>query len=110
MRLVTVRNRSIEDFVKAVMDNPPRGWEVSGDIETWSAQWATETMPIANSALTRVRIGEPTQVQGGQGPKCTWPVTLSREYTRWANQQALNQLGKAGFRLAALLSVIFEHR
>jgi hypothetical protein len=110
MRLVNVRNRSIEDFVKAVMDNPPRDWEVSGDIETWSTQWATETMPIANSAITRVRIGEPTQVQGGQGPKCTWPVTLSREYTRWANQQALNQLGKAGFRLAALLRVIVEHR
>jgi hypothetical protein len=100
----------IEDFVKAVMDNPPRGWEVSGDIETWSTQWATEIMPLADGVITRVKIGEPAQVQERQGLKCTWPVTLSREYTHWANQQAVNQLGKAGFRLAALLRVIFEHR
>jgi len=32
----------------------------------------------------------------------TWP-------TQWANQQALTQLGKAGFRLAAILHAIFEN-
>ena len=36
-------------------------------------------------------------------PKCTWPITLTKEYTRWANQQALTQLGKAGFRLAQVV-------
>jgi hypothetical protein len=64
-------------------------------------------MPLANAVLSRIGIGEGEQV-GSQdrGPKCTWPVTLGRDYSTWANQQALTQLGKAGFRLAALLKLV----
>ena len=109
MRLVSVRNKSIDDFTKAITENPPLGWETSGDIDAWPTQWATEIMPLAKSALTRVQIGQALQTQGGLGPKCTWPVTLTRDYAQWANQQTLNQLSKAGFRLAALLRAIFEH-
>jgi hypothetical protein len=55
-------------------------------------------------------IGEPTLADSHEHkPKCTWPITLTKEYTQWANQQALTQLGKAGFRLAALLRAIFEN-
>jgi len=43
-------------------------------------------------------------------PKRTWPVIVTRDYTRCANQQALPQLSKAGFRLAALLRAVFENR
>jgi hypothetical protein len=41
-------------------------------------------------------------------PASSPPVTLPRAYTQWANQQALTQLGKAGFRLAVLFRAIFE--
>jgi hypothetical protein len=110
MRILNIRNRSIKDFATAIVNNPPTGWETSGDPETWSAQWATEIMPLANNAITRVDIGEgtPADGDGEQGPKCTWPVTLDRGYNQWANQQTLNQLGKAGFRLAALLRTAFQ--
>jgi len=65
-------------------------------------------MPIAKEALTRsdIDIGEGEPVTGDE---CTLrPVTIEKSYTQWANQQALTQTGKAGFRLAALLRAIFE--
>jgi hypothetical protein len=104
MRLAGIKRKSIEEFAQYIVDHPPAGWQTPGDPETWPTQWATEIMPLANAALSRVDIGEGEQV-GSQdrGPKCTWPVTLGRDYSTWANQQALTQLGKAGFRLAELL-------
>jgi len=104
MRLVGVRDKSIEEFAMAIARNPPRGWQTAGDPETWSTQWATEIMPLAHQALTRLHIAPGELVTGGPGGHCTWSVgPLPRDYTSWANQQALVQLGKAGFRLAALL-------
>lgn len=108
MRLDGVRNKSIADFVTALMRRPPTGWETQGDLDTWPTQWATEIMPLANQAITDVEIGEGTPSQGDRGPKCTWPVTLERDYTGFANQRAHAQLAKAGYRLAALLVAIFE--
>ena len=110
MRLLGVRDKSIEDFARAILSNPPGRWKMSGDPELWSTQWATEILPLADSALARVHIGEGEFANGGRGLKCTWPVALDRGYTQWANQQALNQLGKAGLRLAALLQAIFESK
>ena len=108
MRLVGVRNKSVDDFAWAIMSNPPRGWQTSGEPETWSTQWATEIMPLAKDSLTHVQIGEGAFGNGGRGLKCAWPVTLERSYTQWANQQALKQLSKAGFRLADLLQAAFD--
>jgi hypothetical protein len=103
MRLLNIRNGSVEDFAGAIFSNPPRGWQTSNNPETWSAQWATEIMPLANGALTRVEVDDGTPVEGERELKCNWHVTLDRGYAQWANKQALNQLGKAGFRLAALI-------
>jgi hypothetical protein len=103
MRLAGVKKKSIEDFATYIVEHPPIGWETSGDSETWPAQWATDVMPLANAALSRIEIGDGTRA----GLNCTWPVTLGRDYTSWANQQALAQLGKGGFRLAALLRAVF---
>jgi len=107
MRLVDVRNKAVDDFARVIVGSPPTGWKMSGDPGNWSAQWATEVMPLAKSALTRVQIGEGASAGGAFG-KCAWPIALDRSYTQWANQQALIQVGKAGFRLAALLQAIFE--
>jgi S1/P1 Nuclease len=103
-------SQTIADFAQAIINRPPVGWKTTGDPESWPAQWATEILPIAESALTEIEIGDATKTNSpGKKPTCTWPVTLPRAYTQWANQQALTQLGKAGFRLAAILRVIFEH-
>jgi S1/P1 Nuclease len=109
MRLAGIRRKNIEDFAQFIVNHPPAGWKMEGDPDTWPEQWATEIMPLANAALSRIDIGEGEQV-GSQdrGPKCSWPVTLGRDYSTWANQQALTQLGKAGFRLAELLKQILR--
>jgi len=98
----------------SIVASPPAHWETTGDVDTWATQWATEIMPISTKeALTRsdIDLGEGTPVETEESTlKCTWPVTFETSYTQWANRQALAQLGKAGFRLAALLREIFEPR
>lgn len=111
MRLMGVRNKSASDFAQAIVHDPPSDWQTSGDIETWPAQWASEILPLAEEAISRADIGEASShEEANTGLKCTWPATLERGYSDWANQQALIQLGKAGYRLAALLQAIFEER
>jgi len=104
MRLVGVRDLAIDGFAKVVVGAPPSAWRSSGDPDTWPAQWANEALLLARSALTQIEIGPGSVEAGG---KCTWPITLQRDYTNWSNRQALTQLGKAGFRLAELLRVVF---
>jgi hypothetical protein len=103
MRLAGVRDLSIDGFAKVVVGAPPQAWRPTGDPETWPAQWATESLLLARSALTQIEIG-PGAVEAGS--KCTWPITLQRNYTDWSNRQTLAQLGKAGFRLAEVLRVV----
>jgi S1/P1 Nuclease len=104
MRLAGVRNKSIKDFANFIVAHPPQSWETSGDVETWPEQWATEILPISNAALTKIAIGDGVHADDEEGGlKCTWPVTITRDYTTWANEQALEELAKAGFRLAAVI-------
>jgi hypothetical protein len=103
MRLAGVRDLSIDGFAKVVVGAPPQAWRPTGDPETWPAQWATESLLLARSALTQIEIGPGSVETGG---KCTWPITLQRNYTDWSNRQTLAQLGKAGFRLAEVLRVV----
>jgi S1/P1 nuclease len=104
MRLADVRNKSIDDFAQYIVAHPPVSSDTAGDPSTWAAQWATEVMPIANAALTKITIGQPSRQAG----RCTWPVKFDREYTEWANQQALALLTKAGFRLAAMVRAVLQ--
>jgi hypothetical protein len=100
---------SEEDFAKLLAATPPPGWETAGAPETWSAQWASEIMPLAVEAHARLTIRKgskpsPFPFTGG----CTWETTLEPSYEDWAKAQARNQLAKAGFRLAVLLKAIFK--
>jgi hypothetical protein len=106
IRLAGVRKRSIQDFATYVVAHPSAARQTVGDPETWPEQWASEIMPLAKAALTLMQIGDPVEAAPGS-PKCSWPVALSREYTSWANHEALAQLSKAGFRLAALVRTVF---
>ena len=104
MRLAGVRDGSIEGFAQMIVGTPPQAWRPTGDPETWPTQWATESLLLARSALTQVEIGPGAVEDSG---KCSWPITLQRDYTNWSNRQTLTQLGKAGFRLGEALRVIF---
>jgi len=68
MRLASVKKKSIEDFANFIVAHPPEGWQTQGDPETWPAQWASEILPLANTALTKVDIGEGTPAENQEAP------------------------------------------
>ena len=109
MKRVGFTANATEKFVKYIAKHPPKNWKTDGDPETWSEKWATEIMPLGRFAYEGVRLGQakhpdeahPTRL------KCTAPVTFEPNYESDSAKVALRQLGKAGFRLAALLTAVF---
>ena len=98
-----------QDFARLLAATPPKGWQTSGDAETWAAQWATEVLPIARAAHQKLKITlKERKVSPAGKVSCTWTTTISPAYTKWASEQARNQVAKAGFRLAALLAELFK--
>ena len=98
-----------QDFAKLLAGSPPSGLKPKGDAESWAAQWASEILPLAREAHTRLTIkkrAKPAPV--GATLNCAWETTLDKSYQDWAKDQAKIQLAKGGFRLAALMKAIFE--
>ncbi|MEK6281355.1 MAG: S1/P1 nuclease [Acidobacteriota bacterium] len=99
---------------------PKSNWSPRGRLDTWAAQWATDSLQQSRDntyrgvRIVRKRIVAVTQddqpvMANGQ------PVTeVVYDITRPANYETLNrevvrqQLAKAGFRLARLLDAIFS--
>ena len=110
MKRVGFTANATGQFVNYVVKHPPQNWKTSGDPETWSAKWASEIMPSGRFAYEGVRLGQakhpdephPTRL------KCTAAVTFEPNYETDSSKIVLRQLGKAGFRLAALLTAVFE--
>jgi len=110
MKSVGFTANATAKFVTYVVKHPPQNWQTSGDPETWSAKWASEIMPTGRFAYEGVRLGQakhPDEVQPTR-LKCTAEVTFEPNYEPDAAKVALRQVGKAGFRLAALLTAVFE--
>lgn len=110
MKSVGFTANATAKFVTYVVKHPPQNWQTSGDPETWSAKWASEIMPTSRFAYEGVRLGQakhPDEVQPTR-LKCTAEVTFEPNYESDAAKVALRQVGKAGFRLAALLTAVFE--
>jgi len=76
----------------------------AGPIESWAAQWATESVVASHAAF--MGLGFAAEVDAGR-PSQHWPTTEPAGYaaTRAAIQK--QQLVKAGARLAQLLNAIF---
>ena len=91
MRLAGIQTASIPDAASFIVAHPPAGWEIGGDPNEWPERWATEIMPLAKEAFTRVQISRGMYSANAHGPPCFWPVTVSRDYTAGGNQQALTQ-------------------
>lgn len=94
-----------QDFARLLAAKAPAGWQTTGDPETWAAQWATEILPLARAAYTKLDL---KGVKDSEHGKCSWTTQITPGYGRWASERAREQIQKAGFRLAALLSAIFE--
>jgi hypothetical protein len=99
------------EFAKLLAADPPPGWETSGPPETWAPQWVAELMPLANQAHNLLTIRKSTKLPFPTTTSpCMWETTLDRAYEEWAKEHARTQIAKAGFRLAALLVVIFPNK
>ena len=97
-----------EQLADGIVDHPPSGWETSGDPDTWPAQWATELLVLSTDALTEPDFEDASRKTSERGTTCTASVAIDKDYKNYAYKTALDQLGKAGFRLDALLVKIFE--
>ena len=68
-------------------------------------------MPVAveahDPAKISITLKERTVTDTGK-VSCTWTATIKPEYSKWASDQAREQIRKAGLRLAALLAAIYE--
>jgi S1/P1 Nuclease len=94
-----------QDFARLLAAKAPNGWQTAGDPETWAPQWATEILPLARAAYTRLPL------KGSKDPangRCSWTTRIDSDYAKWSSGRARIQVQKAGFRLAALLAAIFE--
>ena len=96
-----------QDFARLLAAKAPRDWRTAGDPETWAEQWVADIMPTARAAHSKLKI-EFKKRDPAHHDACVWQTQISPGYSKWASQQARNQIQKAGFRLAALLTAIFE--
>jgi hypothetical protein len=111
-RIVKSQVKASDAFAAAIIMNPPAGRDTPGQPDTWPERWATESLVLATDALSgpEPEFDDATQKVTDRGTTCTAPVSIDKDYKTSANQIALQQLGKAGFRLNALLVAIFEGR
>jgi hypothetical protein len=101
---------SEEEFARSLAAEAPANWQTTGEPETWAQKWASEIMPIAVEAhdLAKITIALNERKVSETGKvSCTWTATIKPEYSKWASDQAREQIRKAGFRLAALLVAIY---
>jgi hypothetical protein len=100
---------SEEAFARSLATTMPPGWHNDGPPESWAAQWATEILPTAREAHTRLAFAVKERKAREPGDiYCTWTTTVDQAYSDWAAKTAAEQLAKAGFRLAALLAATFR--
>ena len=98
-----------QDFAHLLAANAPADWRTDGDPEGWAEKWATEVLPLARASLAKLTFTLKERKESVQGRvSCTWTTQISPRYSKWASEQARKQITKAGFRLAAMLTAIFE--
>ena len=110
MKLAGVSKTAIGPFAEYLVAHPPKKWKTTGGVDTWPEKWATEIMPVGRQAFDSIKLGEAEHPDEAHPTnlKCTAQFTFENGYDDWAKKQALQQLGKGGFRLANLLVAIFE--
>jgi hypothetical protein len=89
-----------EAFAQSILNNPPTGWKPSSFISTWNRQWANEVLPISAQAYNQLQFR--TAPNGWNGKSNDLAA-----YDQWAAEQVRTEIGRAGFRLAAILKKIW---
>jgi hypothetical protein len=97
-----------QQYVQFYLDHPPANWKPDGSlpVSRWSEAWADEIQPIAREAHERL-VFQNIQIESDKGVQVAHGTvsepTSDAGYVKWAGGIVENELGLAGYRLAALL-------
>ena len=99
---------------------PKASWNPHGPINTWAAQWATDSLHLSRDEtyksvqIVRKRIipvlshGQPVIRDGQPVTQMVFDITRADNYEALNRELVRQQLAKAGFRLARLLDAIYQ--
>ena len=120
--LMSVTNKPTFDrlgsFLKQTVPPKPE-WQPQGPIDTWAAQWATDSLKLSRNQAYRsvsivrertisvLRDGEPLIRDGQPVMQTVYDITRPSNYKVVNRNNVREQLAKGGFRLAKLLDAIF---
>ncbi len=101
---------------------PKASWNPRGQVGTWAAQWATDSLHVSRDYTYRgIRItgkrtipvlsrGQPVVRNGQPVMQTVFDTPLPPNYEKINREVTKQQLAKAGFRLARLLDTIYARR
>jgi hypothetical protein len=120
--LMGVTNNPTSDrlgrFLNQTVTSKP-GWQPQGSIDTWAAQWATDSLNLSRSQTYRsvqvvrertipvLKDGVPVIRDGRPLTQTVYDVRQPSNYKVVNRNNVREQLAKGGFRLAKLLDAIF---
>jgi hypothetical protein len=99
---------------------PKSIWNPRGRLNSWAAQWATDSLQQSRDhtyrgvRITRKRVvpvtrdGQPVMNNGQAVTETVYDITRPANYDTLNREVVRQQLAKAGFRLAKLLDAIFQ--
>ena len=100
-------NQSVSQFATLLNSLIPQtpNWDAQGNVTTWSAQWASDTLRVSNERAydNTIRIRKVVIID--DEPK--YRTMRGDNYTSQNTPVVKQQLSKGGYRLAKLLQAIF---
>lgn len=89
-------------------EQPAKGaWRNSGDVTTWPAQWATESLQRAKAVHDGITLVEYIGPDAAKRTAHRWRITQPAGYDNRAREIVPGQLARGGYRLAETLKVIW---
>ena len=99
--------RSAEQFATALIDTKGALAPKAGDASTWPVQWADEALLACSRAYAGVIPGKMERRTSKKGSQYgVWKLDLPADYPVTSATIASEQIQRAGYRLAAVLSAI----
>jgi hypothetical protein len=100
---------ALGQFLNAA-ETPEASWKGQGAIETWAAQFATDSLNQSRlHAYKSVEIVRKRIITSHGRPLTVYDVTRASDYSTVNQEVVKMQLAKGGFRLAELLDQIFAN-
>jgi len=101
-----------KEYVKYYLEHPPVDWGLPADVPftAWSEAWANQILPIAREAHERLKFTnlKPVEYKGSYTEHGTASELPGGDYYRWGGEVVKNEIGLAGYRLAALLEAALK--